>query len=212
MLVWLLSVLGGFVFLSAIGRYNTNAVLRIWEAVLSPAGQEALRRLEGRVTLDAFLAERAQRKALQAHMARRYVEAARLIRLAAQVVAEAVPDRLTRLRAMAVCMRMASALVPLPPLLPSEFLLRQTATLAGLSAFFNHVLVATEERFHLRLWTLAQGYRFVRHVARLSSEHIAKRPQAGHAWSAFDAAVHDLASLDRGHVEALRVLLIALQS
>ena len=117
--------------LALVGRYNAELVLRNWDALLSPAALEALRRLEERVELDAVLATRAHGKAGRALRERRLAEASRLVGLAASVVRDAVPDRLSRLRGMAVCCRMASALLALPPLVPGSFRLREIATLAG---------------------------------------------------------------------------------
>ena len=210
--MWVLSVVGGGLFLALVGRYNAELVLRRWEALLSPAALDALRRLEERVELDSLLAARAHRQAGRAMSERRLAEASRLVALAASVVHEAVPDRLARLRGMAVCCRMASALLVMPPLVPGAFRLREIATLAGLSSFLHHILVAAAERFRLRLWTLEACYRVVRGVSAGSSTRLQSDPSGSRPWESFAAALHDFAALDREHIEAFRVLLLALQN
>ncbi len=207
-----LSVVGGGLFLALVGRYNTQLVLRGWEALLSPAAFKALQRLEEQVETDALLAERAHGRAQLARREERLADASRLVSLAAAVVSDAVPERLQRLRGMAVCCRMARALLPPPPLLPRAFRLREIASLAGLSSVIQQFLVATQERFRLRVWTLGVCYLVVRHVASHSASRI--RPEAAAApspWDSFEAALHDFTALDREHVEAFKALLLALQ-
>lgn len=208
----MLSVVGGGLFLALVGRYNTQLVLRGWEALLSPAALRALKRLEEQVETDSLLAERAHGKALRARGERRLAEASRLVALAAAVVSDAVPERLQRLRGMAVCCRMASALLPPPPLLPRAFALREIASLAGLSAFLHQFLVATHERFRLRVWTLGACYLVVRHVATASASRIGPQtPATSSPWDSFESALHDFTTLDREHVEAFKALLLSLQ-
>ena len=72
-----------------------------------------------------------------------------------------VSDRLKRLRAMGVCIRMATAILPVPALKPRDFRLTQLSSLAGLSKFIHHLLVSTGERFLLRLYVLGLGYRII---------------------------------------------------
>jgi hypothetical protein len=193
-----LSVVGGGLFLALVGRYNTQLVLRGWEALLSPAALRALKRLEEQVETDSLLAERAHGKALRARGERRLAEASRLVALAAAVVSDAVPERLQRL--------------PPPPLLPRAFALREIASLAGLSAFLHQFLVATHERFRLRVWTLGACYLVVRHVATASASRIGPQtPATSSPWDSFESALHDFTTLDREHVEAFKALLLSLQ-
>jgi hypothetical protein len=212
MWTWVLPLLGGGVFLYAVGRYNIRSVLREWESLLTPEGQRALAALRDHVELDALLAQDAHAKARRERRRQRFSEAARLLDLAARVIAQAVPDRLGRLRAMAVCSRMVAALLPMRPLLPRSFRLRELASVAGICALLHHLLVASEERFRLRLWAMAAGYRIVLGIARRSASTVESGADGSEVpWGRFDAALSDFQALDREHVESFRVLLLALQ-
>lgn len=210
MLIWALPVLGGLVFLGVLGRYNLRTSLRDWMLVLSPASRETVTALASHVELDAFLAGHAHSAAVRSLGSGELEEAVRLLDLAASVIVEAVPDRLTRLRGMAVCCRMASALLPLPPLAPRDFRLWQIVTLAGLGTLAHHFLVSMGERFLLRLWLMGLCYRIVKGVACRSAGKARREPHALSPWRRFEAALADFKTLDREHVESFRALMMSL--
>jgi hypothetical protein len=210
MLVWLLPVFGCVVFLSVFAAYNRAAVLRDWEFLLSADVRRKVGALEESVAQDHHLAERAHRKARGALERADREEAVRMLGLAALVIREAIPDRLTRLKGMAVCCRMASALIPLPPLLPRDFKLRRVATIAGAGALLHAILVGMDERFRLRLFVLRLSYQALLLVSDRSAAQVASDTAQSPAWSRFSDALGDFKTLDAAHVESFRALLVSM--
>jgi len=137
-------------------------------------------------------------------------EAVRLLGLAYSVVEQTTPDRLTRLKAMSLCCRMAAAIVPLPPLRPADFRLRQLATEAGLAAALHDLLFTTGERFRLRLGLLRFGFHLVLRTMRRSLEQLKRSPGAPPSWADFASAKDDFKKLDLDHTRSLQALMASL--
>jgi hypothetical protein len=76
-------------------------------------------------------------------------------------LSELAQERRAYLGEMTLYCRLVSAIVPLPPLRPSQFHLAELRRLAGLGAVAHYVLVAAVERFRLRLWLLGRGFALV---------------------------------------------------
>ena len=159
-----------------LGRYNARAIERDWEMMLTAKGRGAIEALELQVLCDGAAVESARIGALSARERADFPQATRLAGLAYRAVEEATPDRLKRLRAMGVCIRMATAILPVPALKPRNFRLAQLSSLAGLSKFIHHLLVSTGERFLLRLYVLGLGLPHHHAVAeRIVGEREARR-------------------------------------
>jgi hypothetical protein len=193
-----------------LGRYNARAIERDWEMMLTAKGRGAIEALELQVLCDGAAVDSARIGALSARERADFPQATRLAGLAYRAVEEATPDRLKRLRAMGVCIRMATAILPVPPLRPKNFRLAQLSSLAGLSAFIHHLLVSTGERFLLRLYVLGLGYRIITRSLGGSSATIRNDVGDVWAWDAFDRATADWSSLEREHVESFRVFVLSL--
>ena len=99
-----------------LGRYNARAIERDWEMMLTAKGRGAIEALELQVLCDGAAVESARIGALSARERADFAQATRLAGLAYRAVEEATPDRLKRLRAMGVCIRMATAILPVPAL------------------------------------------------------------------------------------------------
>ena len=115
-----------------LGRYNARAIERDWEMMLTAKGRGAIEALELQVLCDGAAVESARIGAMSARERADFPQATRLAGLAYRAVEEATPDRLKRLRAMGVCIRMATAILPVAPLKPRDFRLTQLSSLAGL--------------------------------------------------------------------------------
>ena len=192
-----------------LGRYNARAVERDWEMMLTAKGRGAMEALELQVLCDGAAVESARIGALSARERADFSQATRLAGLAYRAVEEATPDRLKRLRAMGVCIRMATAILPVAPLRPRNFRLAQLASLAGLGSFLHHVLVSTGERFLLRLYILGLGYRILTRALSGSTTGLSRDVGDVWAWDAFDRATADWTALEREHLESFRIFILS---
>jgi hypothetical protein len=207
--LWLTPLLA-LVVTWVLGRYNARAIERDWEMMLTAKGRGAIEALELQVLCDGAAVESARIGALSARERADFPQATRLAGLAYRAVEEATPDRLKRLRAMGVCIRMATAILPVPALKPRNFRLTQLASLAGLSKFIHHVLASTGERFLLRLYVLGLGYRIITRSLSGSSASVKNDVGDVWAWDIFDRATADWSTLEREHVESFRVFVLSL--
>lgn len=186
----------------AYGRYQHAAVLRDWEMVLTAEGRRAVDRVRERVQLDSLMAEHSYERAAAAFARADLEEAKRLLEATAAVLTSGTRDRVTRLRGMVLCARMAAAIMPVTPIAPAEMKLRETALLASLGSAVHHFLVAPLERFALRAYVTMWGLRLALSVAIRST-----RPET---LSTFGAAKDDWSALDRAHLELFRALMASL--
>jgi len=210
MWTWALPIASGVLFVVLFGRYNLRAALRDWDALLAPTTASVVLGLQQSVELDAFLAHRTFGKALDARRRLQIEESLRLLDRAVQVIAQAIPDRLSRLRGMAICARMASAILPVPQLIPGGLRLRPLATLAGAAGLLHHMLVSMEERYWLRLAVLGLCYRIVCGVCGRAASRAAWDAASSAPWQTFELAIADFRTLDHEHVESFRRLLVSL--
>jgi len=209
---WIVPVAAWMACLWAYSRYSRAAIRRDWEMVLTPKGQRALGALTHQVELDATLADSAYAAARHARRRAEIAEAGRLLELSFSIVEQATPDRLTRLRAMGVCCRMASAMMPLPPLRPRDFHLRQLTTVAGLVATIHHLVVTSTERFLLRLRFLAWGFHLTKRIMGQSVAQVKVTPRGERGWREFSVALADFKQLDAEHIASFRALMASLEA
>ncbi len=188
-----------------LGRYDRAAVEQEWEMTIGPRAQEHLDSLASACALDCNMADDTALGARFAYWRGESAEAVRLMDLAYSVLEGATTDRLTRLRGVRVCARMASALAPLPPLLPRRFRLGQIRTLAGLGDLAQNFLVGSRERFVVRAHVLSLGFRLA--VRALRRRRVV--PDVAVALRAFDDAKGDWKILDGEHVDMVRALVMS---
>jgi hypothetical protein len=193
-----------------LGRYNSRAIERDWEMMLTAKGRGAIEALELQVLCDGAAVESARIGALTARDRSDFSQATRLAGLAYRAVEEATPDRLKRLRAMGVCIRMATAILPVQPLKPRNFKLAQLSSLSGLASFIHHLLVSTGERFLLRLYVLGLSYRILGRALGGSTTGLSHDVGDVWAWDIFDRATADWATLEKENVESFRVFVLSL--
>jgi hypothetical protein len=191
-------------------RYNSRAVRRDWEAMLHPTGQRLLEELRLQHRLDAGVADDMRERVSVARRREDYTQAMHLVELGTQLLVEATPNRLARLRGMAVCARMASAMLPVEPLHFRRFELRELATIAGLGAVLHNILLTTTERFVLKLQILALGFKLVTRALGHTADAARVVPVQREAYDRFERAAADWTTLDVEHVEAFKVLVTSL--
>ncbi|HKC13633.1 MAG TPA: hypothetical protein VKI41_16535 [Vicinamibacteria bacterium] len=207
---WALPLVGGLLCLALYPRHGAAKVLKSWELLLTPGMRSASDALCLQVDLDAALLDHAHDEAKKARQDAQMAEAVRLLELAYSVVEQATPERLSRLRAMSLCCRMAAAIVPLPPLRPADFQLRRLATGAGLAAAIHDFLFTSAERFRLRLGVLRFGFRLVQRAMRRSTDRLRRSPETAPSWVDFASAKSDFKRLDLDHAQSFRALLASL--
>jgi len=203
--LWLGLVAGTLVVAFVFLRYRHVPRTRAWDSLLTGSAARVAVTSE----LDQATAEYAWEGAVNARRQRDQQEAVRLLQLAYQVIQEATPQRLTRLRAMARASRMALAIMPLPPVPPLAFRLRQVKAAASLGAML-HLVMLPAQRFLVRLRVLSTGFRLTARSLQRSKAAAARRPVESRAWVLFEAGLSDWNTLDFEHVQSFRALMAAL--
>jgi hypothetical protein len=189
-----------------LGRYNAAQAARDWDALAPAARAEApvealARQFEGdrSVYTHLFLSASRERRVDP----RRAVE---LLEITREFVEGAAPDRLERLKVMARFARMASALVPVPPVLPTGFKLRSLWSIGAIATVVHHLLVSASERLWWRCVVLSFGVRAVLGALRRSDDSVQRTPEMERAWTVFEHALSDWDLLDAEQVATLAVL------
>jgi hypothetical protein len=177
--------------------------------MLAADARRLLAALDLQIRTDHYMARDALRSAVLARDSMTFAEAIRLVDLAYDVLVEAAEDRMTRLRGMAVCVRMASAVLPLSPLSPVGLKLWRVRSLWSAGQVVHHVLVGAAERLLLRLWLLRVAYSLTLRAFLSGKKSVGKLPSALHGWRLCEDAVADWTGvLDPAHVESYRALLV----
>jgi hypothetical protein len=211
MWVMVVGIVGGAVALIVAGCYNQAAVLRDWEMVLAPWGQDAYRELEARVKGESGMAEYAYRRAFVARSKGAREDAIRLLEVGLRFVERTSPDMITLLRGMAVVSRMAAAITTVEPLRPQDFRLPNLSSLVAIAGFIHRLLVSTAERFRLRAFVLRRGFRVATRFLFESTRRIATRQDAAHTdWERIERARADLGTLSTESLRTFHVLLRSL--
>jgi hypothetical protein len=187
-----------------------SSLMRTWNSLLTPAGRQALGSLELQVLSDASMAEYSLDRAHKARARADLTEATRLLGLAYQVVEESTPERLKRLRGLAVCIRMASAVAPVKALRPRDYNLVPVVAAVGFGAALHHLMLTAVERFLLRVRVLSMGFRIALRVMAGATWSAYHRPSASAPWETFERALGDWKTLDREHVETFRTVVLSL--
>jgi hypothetical protein len=214
MLLWVLGALGLAGLALVIGqasRYRHERTIKQWNQLLSPGMQFAVHSLELEVQTDAAMADSGLHAAQQARERHDASEAIRLLELSCAAIEQATPSRLKRLRAMAVLIRMAAALIPVRPLRLRDYHLRELIAVVGVGAALHQVLVSALERFLLRLQVLGIGFRLALRAIVGARRQAAAAPEARRAWGDYQRALEDWKTLDREHLETFKAVARSLE-
>jgi len=191
-----------------LGRRNVPADLEEWHRRLCEDSVRLQATLELQVAADSAMSRDALRRAQAARDSLSYGEAIRLVNVAFGVLEGATADRRTRLRGMALCVRMARAVLPTKPLRLSSYRVKEVRALLLAGAIAHHLLVSAVERFLLKLLLLRFAYRLTLRAMRGGVDRIHVDPTEEEAWARCDAAVSDWTDgLDPEHVAAFKVML-----
>lgn len=208
--LWLAPAVG-FVVHFTVGRYNARRVAEQWQSFPTALDAERIGHLRTSVECDASTLDLTLDSALLARSDGDPAEAVRLATLAHKIVAEAAPDRLGRLTALSLFVRMSMAVTPMPPLRPASFRVRQLSSLAGVAAAFHFFLVGPAERMVLRLHVLRAGFRLVLSLLNRRRGEIERRPDNTRAWQGFEDGATDFKTLDREQLDTACACLVSLR-
>jgi hypothetical protein len=214
-MLWVLGAFGFVCLALVIGqaaRYRHERTIKQWDSLLSPGMRFAVQSLELEVQSDAAMADSGLQGAQQARARQDLAEAIRLLELSCRAVEDATPNRLRRLRAMAVLIRMAAALVPVRPLRMRDYHLRELIAVVGVGAALHQVLVSALERFLLRLQVLGVGFRLALRVLVGARRQAVSAPAARRPWGDYERALADWKTLDREHLETFKALAKSLET
>jgi hypothetical protein len=204
--VLLAAVAAGVVVL-VFGRFDRSRALRRWDFVLSGQAEKATEALRERLAEDTEIAAHTYDLALKRKASLSYDEAVRLLAIAAGTIEEAAEDRQRRLRALSIYARMAEAIVPVPPVRPSQFKLAEMRSLTRIGAWLHELLNSYQERFRFRLAVIGFGIRLVVRSVRGSRSRAAIEPTRAEPYQTFGDSLHDFRALDDEQVESFRQLM-----
>lgn len=179
-----------------------------WHRMLSTDLRRLVGALELQTTADRAMTRNAMSRAKRARDSRRYRECLRLVDIVSDLLASVVEDRITRLRGMGICLRMVSAVAPVPPLLPQGVTLTETRALFAFGAIFHHFLVSAWDRLRSQVFFLGLAYRLTLRAFLRSQVRLASTPQDLEAWTGCQGPVDDLTGvLDPAHIQVFRALM-----
>jgi len=215
MTFWILGAAGLIslaVVVAQVAQYRHERTLKKWDSLLSPGSRFAIKSLEGEVQTDAAMVDDGLHGAKQAREKQNLAEAVQLLELSSEAVARATPSRLRRLKAMAVLIRMASALAPVRPLRVRDYRLRELIAVVGVAAALHQVVISALERFLLRLYVLGVGFRLTWRVMTRAHNRIVDAPAVSRSWHDYERAIEDWKTLDREHLETFKALTRSLEA
>ena len=203
----LLAAIAAAVVVLVLGRFDRNRALKRWDFVLSGRAETATEALRARLAEDTEIASHTYDLALKRKASLSYDEAVRLLAIAADTIEEAAEDRQRRLRALSVYARMAEAIVPVPPIRPSQFKLAETRSLTRIAQWLHELLNSYQERFRFRLTVIGFGIRLVVRSIRGSRTRASMEPSHHEPYQTFGDSLHDFRALDDEQVESFRQLM-----
>lgn len=205
----ILAAVAALVVVLVLGRFDRQRALKRWDFVLSGRALDATDALRDRLEQDTEIAGHTYDLALARKASLSYDEAVRLLAIAADTIEEAAADRHRRLRALSIYARMAEAIVPIPPVRPSQFKLAETKSLTQIARWLHEMLSSYEERFRFRLTVIGLGIRLVVRSIRGSRSRAAIDPAHPEPYRTFGDSLHDFKALDDEQVESFHQLMLS---
>jgi hypothetical protein len=207
-LLWVLPLVGLLVHW-VFARYNATKVEKDWQAFMTLRDEQSLETLKSIVEIDHETIDFDLRAARLALRMGNTVDAVRLLRLSHDIIADLTPDRLRRLQAMSVMIRMAIAVTPVEAVPAKPFKGGALKGMAAIAGVFHSLLVTPIERFLLRLSVLRFGFRLALRLLKSAADSAERRVTAMRAWRAFEDRAEDWKTLDREHLETARSFLMS---
>ena len=208
--LWVAPAVGFLVHLT-VGRYNARRVAQQWQSFPTALDAERLGQIRTNVEGDAETIDITLDAARDARRLGDTARAGHFARLAQDIVAEATPDRLGRLKTLSLLVRMSLAVTPMPPLRAASFRIGQLRSLAGITSAFHFFLVSPAERVLLRLQVLRISFRLIFSLLGKRQTEIQRQPTDERAWRGFEDGSADFKTLDREHLDTARACLVSMR-
>ena len=206
-----LSALVGVVVLVIARRRSERTVAEDWDVLLTPKGQEVYGSIQERVNGELRTLHGTLNQAFVTHELGSVEEAIELVQLGYRVIERFSPNMMKLLATMATFSRMVSAMVPVQPLKPADFQLRQLVSLVYLGRVLHRVLVTAGERFRLKLYILGQGFGVaMRYLVRSMDKIVHQESDADAEWRTVSAIQEDLQTLTQESLKSFRSLVVSL--
>lgn len=200
----------GLVLLAVLGRYRESALLEDWAEVLAPEGRQRYEELRQRFEREFAASHFTYERARSACDRGDFESARRLLEAGHEFVTGLAPERERMLRDLARYTRMLGAIAALPPLRPTQFQLRELATLARAGWLVHHLLATVPERLRLRLGILRRSQAIVVKVLQGAAHQAPADGARQLNWARIDAARADWSTLDRESLESFGSLVTTL--
>ncbi len=180
-----------------------------WQTILDARGHRAYRTLRERMQWDRDTIDETYGKAMAAHYRGASEDAARMLDIGYEFLADVAGERRQLMSQLARYTRMITSILPPPALKPRRFRLAGMTAMAAVALLAHHLLVSGRERFQLRIYVLRLGFGLVLRTL-LHNRDVALRPSPELAWARINAGREDFHALSDESLESLRVLLLSL--
>ena len=206
-----LSALVGVVVLIIARRRSERTVAEDWDVLLTPKGQEVYTNIHERVTGELRTLHGTLNQAFVTNELGSVEEAIELVQLGYRVIERFSPNMMKLLSTMATFSRMVSAMVPVEPLKPADFQLKQVVSIVYLGRVLHRVLVTAGERFRLKVYILGQGFGVaMRYLVRSMDRIVHRDSEADKEWATVSAIQEDLQTLSQESLKSFRALVVSL--
>lgn len=166
------ALVGLILLLAVLSREDRLLQEEQWAGVLSTRAAAQLADLQARYAIERAAANASYAMADTARAKGDTARAVQMLGAGYRYLAGLAGDRRAYLRELALYSRMVSAIMPLPPLRPSQLQLGELRGLAGFGQVAHYLLVAAAERFRLRLWVIGHGFALAVRALRPASRRV----------------------------------------
>jgi hypothetical protein len=199
----------GFIVHLTVGRQNAARVARQWEELPTALDAHRLGQIRSAVECDSDTLQIAIDSARQACAEKDQREAQRQLVIAHSIVADAIPDRIRRLKALALVTRMAGAVETLPAVTPSSYRSWPLRALAALASALQSLSFGPALRLLVRMRMLRAAFVIVRGLLNGWQAALPRLSAGSRALRQFEVWIEDFRTLDQQHLEAAGACLVA---
>lgn len=206
-----LALLIALLRIEALRRAHRSEEWKDWNVLLTPRGQQAYEKMRHRMEDGLALADIALVQAAERHSFGSTAEAERFLEIGTRLIESHAPNMRHLLAGMAIFSRMVASMVPVTPLRPRDFELRQLVRLAQINRLFHHLLLTAGERFRFKIVILRSAFLVVARAFLRRSRQIRNDQDApADVWAALESMRRDIHSLTDESLEMFRLLVLAL--